>query len=218
MLWVCIGGAGAADRGLGDVGLAAELPQPRPRHRAGAGRASRPRWSCSPARSAASSGAAWSTVPACSARRQAAARWRCCAWLRCSCSLRASARRGSACALTPQAQFALIAARRLPDDLHGRPGVGDRHRRDPPRRARHRRVGAVAVPEPVRSGGSAPSSPACCPMPVGLATALTAMPAFAALVAAAAFLLAAAQLRSRQGLGAPGAGRRSSSPPSRRAA
>ena len=39
-------------------------------------------------------------------------------------------------ALSAQAQFALIAARRLPDDVHGRPGGGDRHRRDAPRRAR----------------------------------------------------------------------------------
>ncbi len=42
--------------------------------------------------------------------------------------------------------------RRLPDDVHRRTGGGDRDRRDPPRRARHRRIGAGAVLEPVRPG------------------------------------------------------------------
>ena len=54
--------------------------------------------------------------------------------------------------MSAQVRFALIAARRLPDDLHGRPGLGDRDRCHPSRRARHRRVGAGAVLEPVRPG------------------------------------------------------------------
>ena len=54
-------------------------------------------------------------------------------------------------------------ARRLPDDLHRGPGVGDRDRRDPPGRARHRLLGAGAVPEPVRPGGGALHCRACCP-------------------------------------------------------
>ena len=37
---------GAADRRVGAVVVAAELPQPRARHRAGAGRRARRRWSC----------------------------------------------------------------------------------------------------------------------------------------------------------------------------
>ena len=41
-------------------------------------------------------------------------------------------------------------ARRLPDDVHGRPGGRDRDRRDAPGGALDRRIGAVAVPEPVR--------------------------------------------------------------------
>ena len=41
-------------------------------------------------------------------------------------------------------------ARRLPDDLHGWSGIGDRHRRRSPRRTRNRMFRTGAVPEPAR--------------------------------------------------------------------
>ncbi len=41
-------------------------------------------------------------------------------------------------------------ARRLPDDLHGRAGIRDRHRRHSPRRTRNRMFRTGAVPESVR--------------------------------------------------------------------
>ena len=68
MLWVCIGGAAQLIVVSAAVVVAAELPQPRPRHRARRRRRSRRRWWCWPARSAAWSGARWSTAPARAAR------------------------------------------------------------------------------------------------------------------------------------------------------
>ena len=53
-------------------------------------------------------------------------------------------------ALSPPAQFAAHRARRLPDDLHGRAGIRDRHRRHSPRRTRNRMFRTGAVPEPAR--------------------------------------------------------------------
>ena len=196
MLWVCIGGAGAADRGLGPLVLAAELPQPRARHGAGAG---------------GRQGGAGRAVRRARQRRlgrgrrprrrsrpgaQAAHASRCCASLRCSCWASPSARRRSASRCRRKPQFALIALGGFLMTCTVGPVGGDRDRRHPPRRARHRRLGAGAVPEPVRPGRSARSSPACCRTPGRLETALTIMPVFG-LVAVGAFLIAVAHLRSR---------------------
>ena len=128
MLWVCIGGAGAADRRLGGVGLAAELPRTaaqgitpagarrskaslvvlcRRRRRRGLGRGGRPRRQAS------------------RPRRQAAHWWRCCAWPRCVviCFAFGAPRLGHR--VVGAGPVRADRARRLPDDLHRRPGGGD---------------------------------------------------------------------------------------------
>ena len=115
--------AGAADRDLGRVVVAAQLPQPRPRHHARQDAGVK-------AALVVLCGALGSVVWGCGRRSRRALRARraSCAMLALLCLATmlvlgfAFGASTSRLALSAQAQFALIAARRLPDDLHGRPG------------------------------------------------------------------------------------------------
>ena len=167
MLWVCIGGAAQLIVVSAAVVVAAELPQSRARHRAGR----RPAVKAALVVLCGALGSVvWGAVVDRAGRRAVRARKLHAMALLCIASLLLlgfafGADRDRRRARPPGAVRADRRSAASSMTCTVGPVVGDRDRRHPPRRARHRRVGAGAVPEPVRPRRRARSSPACCPTP-----------------------------------------------------